>query len=341
MDPITQGILWWSLFTLTTGKHGRKPFLLSAVVTNLPDFDIFFSRLLTADPIDQMFFHRWITHTIVWGLVIGILAGLIWRMVEKKQFSLWRLIGACILSIFGGHLVIDRFTSYGMRRFLPRSGVTTSLDSIFVVDFGMWAIVIGWFIRYLLSKHKQRVARYILLCAIGYFCFAAGVKQFASTVLQKQFVSDFPNSPIISQLTTPEPFQPFLWRTTIQTASTGQTYTFTEGRWSIFDRTVHADRKTTSSELPRDEVSADLTGKRAEQFTKIVSFSRGQLAIHITTGGYIAENLIFGPLNGRTQQSTSRGFQFFVSPNNIERQGDLPRFTEGRRWTFRTRVFGK
>ena len=341
MDPITQGIIWWSLFTLTTGKHGWKPFLLSAVVTNLPDFDIFFSRLLYTDQIDQMFFHRGITHTVVWGIVIGLFVGLIRWLVEKKQFSLWRLIGACWLSIFGWHLVIDRLTSYGMRRFLPRSGVTTSLDSIFVVDFGMWAIVIGGFIRYLLSKHKQRIAKCILLCSIGYFCFAAGVKQLASIALQKQFMVDYPNTPIISQLTTPEPFQPFLWRTTIQTASTGQSYTFTEGRWSIFDRTVHADRKMTSSELPPDEVSADLTGKIAEQFTKIVSFSRGQLAIHVTTGGYIAENLIFGSLNGRAQQSPSRGFQFFVGPNHIERQGDMPRFTDGRRWTFRARVFGK
>lgn len=167
------------------------------------------------------------------------------------------------------------------------------------------------------------------------------MKQFAGAVLQKQFVTDFPNSPIISQLTTPEPFQPFLWRTTIQTASTGQSYTFTEGRWSIFDRTVHADRKTTSSELPPDEVSAGLTGKIADQFAKIKSFSRGQLAMHVTTGGYIAENLIFGSLNGRAQQSPSRGFQFFVGPNNIERQGDMPRFTEGRWGTFRKRVFGE
>lgn len=341
MDPITQGIIWWSLFTLTTGKHGRKPFLLSAVITNLPDFDIFFSRLIYTDPIDQMFFHRGITHTIVWGLVIGLLAGLIWWLVEKKQFSLWRLIGACVLSIFGGHLVIDRLTSYGMRRFLPRSWVTTSLDTVFVVDFGVWASVIGWFIWYLLSKHKQRVAKGILLCAIGYFCFAAGLKQFADTALQKQFIEDYPDTPIILQITMPEPLQPFLQRTIIKTPGTGDGNTYYEGRWSVFDATTQPNRKITYSASTPEQVLADLTGKRAEQFAKIVSFSRGQLALHATTGGYIAENLIFWPLNGRTLPDPSRGFQFFVSPNNIERQGDMPRFTDGRWSTFRRRVFGK
>ncbi len=340
MDPITQGIIWWSLFTLTTGKHGRKPFLLSAVVTNLPDFDIFFSRLLYTDQIDQMFFHRGITHTVVWGIVIGLLAGCIWWLVEKKQFSLWRLISACMLSIFGGHLVIDRLTSYGMRWRLPRSWVTTSLDTIFVLDFGMRAIVIGGFIWYLLSKHKQRVATRILLCALGYFCFAAGVKQFASTALQKQFIADFPNTPIISQLSTPEPFQPFLRRAIIKTQTSGDNTLYYEGRRSPFDTQTTPDRKTTSSELTPDEVSADLTGKIADQFAKIKSFSRGQLAIHVTTGGYIAENLIFGSLNGREQKLPWRGFQFFVGSNNIERQGDMPRFTDGRWSTFRVRVLG-
>lgn len=212
--------------------------------------------------------------------------------MEKKQFSLWRLIGACWLSIFGGHLVIDWLTSYGMRWLLPRSGVTTSLDSIFVVDFGMRMILITGFICYLIRVNKKQIAIGTLVIAGAYFCFAAGVKQFADTALQKQFIEDYPDTPIISQITMPEPLQPFLRRTIIQT-NTSQGITFTEGRRSIFDRTVHADRKTTSSELTAEEVSADLTGKIAEQFTKIKSFSRGQLALHATTGGYIAENLIF------------------------------------------------
>lgn len=114
-------------------------------------------RLLPLSPIDQMFFHRGIMHSVVFNVALAFaLAYILYRSDTTIPYR--RYVLGVFVSIVFGHLLIDGMTSYGMRYRLPRSGNTSSTDNVFVVDFGMWIVVMIGLVTSMISKYKATVS---------------------------------------------------------------------------------------------------------------------------------------------------------------------------------------
>lgn len=326
MDNITQGIIGWALFTLTTKKYSLKQFLLWWLIANIPDIDTFIAPLIYSHPIDQLFFHRGIMHSVLWWSLIALLSSitLSWYHHKLKDFNiLLQYFWATFLTIFGGHLCIDRLTSYGMRWRLPWSGVTTSLDRIFVVDLGMRTVLLILFLRYCFSHRRMIVSYSIIVWAWLYFVFCGFSKSLASKHIMSDFDSQFPQERqnITSYLIMPEPLQPLLRRSIIKT----NTWIY-EWRYSIVDESSQSIYfRAIPLWIDPKILLSQLTGENYHQLQKILSFSRWFVLIQQEWSWYSIDNLIFWWINGWNEASWSkRMFGFVVHSDGTITQYNNP-----------------
>ncbi len=346
MDNITQGVIWGSLYTLITGKKTTKHFLLGALITNIPDLDIFVSRFIYDNPIDQFFFHRGIFHSLIFLFWLSFVLGAILYYSDKKV-AYRRYVLGVLVSVLFGHLLIDGMTTYGMRYFLPWNITTFSTDNIFVVDFWMWFIVGAGMLTYFFWKQKAKIAKWILGISAAYFALSFIIQ----CSVQKTFEEHYPTeiTQVVESKTIVEPLQIFLWRHVAKTDDG-----FYKGYYSIFDSDKNIDwqfiprnkdLETTIQWRSEDSANADT----ARQISQILSFSRD---LYTITGdirsGLIVQNLLMGNLNGwlETWSSNNSMFWFEIkNENNTTRitqqsNSSMRELNKKTRNTFRSRVWG-
>lgn len=165
MDNITQWSIWGAIYNLITGKHATKNFLIGAIITNLPDLDLFLPSVIYKDPVYQFFFHRGITHSLFVAVILSAVLGSIIWYKNKSDIPLWRYVLAIFVSIGVGHLMVDGFTSYGMRYFLPWSQLNYSFDNMPIVDIMLLSILVFLFIILAITHQKQK--RYIAISMVS------------------------------------------------------------------------------------------------------------------------------------------------------------------------------
>lgn len=309
MDNITQWVIWWSLYTLITGKKSNKHFRLGAGIANIPDLDVFVGRLLPLSPIDAQFFHRGIMHSIVFNIGISLV---LWYMLYRSDKTVWywRYVIAVVLSILFWHLLVDGMTSYGMRYWLPFSGKTYSSDNIFVVDFGMWIVTIAGLIWYMISQVKAKIAKIILIAVWSYFALTFMIQWYVDYI----FVNNYPQRivpiKVIDSHTIVEPLQPFLWRHVVKTS-----VWYYEWYYSIFEVNKDINREFVSSNKKGEQLLNNLSqqeNKLGQNVRQIISFARDMVRVTEDGSWYKLENMIFWPLLWRQTGEQERMFNFIL-----------------------------
>lgn len=176
MDNITQWVIWWAIYTLITWKQKTKSFITWAIVTNLPDLDIFLSKLLYTNQVDQFFFHRSITHSLLsWVLIWVIVWSILWYK-NKWDIPLWRYVVAIICSVVFWHLMVDWFTTYGIRYFLPWGETFYSFDNMPIIDLiFLWILVILFFL-YIIRLYKKQLSIAIISISTLRFAWSFMIK---------------------------------------------------------------------------------------------------------------------------------------------------------------------
>lgn len=187
MDNITQWVIWWAIYTLITWKHKTKSLITWAIIANLPDLDIFVSKVIYNNPVDQFFFHRWIAHSLV---VSGLIWIFIWFFIwykNKWDISLWRYIVGVFCSIVFWHLIVDWFTSYSMRYFLPWSEQFYSFDNMPIIDLILLAILVFLFVTYIIVKYKKYISVAIISIAAIWFGSSFIIKDMVKNTCNTSF----------------------------------------------------------------------------------------------------------------------------------------------------------
>ena len=350
MDNITQGVIWWSLYTLITGKHSKRHMRLGALITNIPDFDIFVSRIVTSDPISQMFFHRWLMHSLAWNLWVAcVIAYVLYK--SDSSISYRRYMLACAVATLGGHLLIDWLTSYGMRYRLPRSDIVQSRDSIFIIDLGMWGITIFGLIMYHMRSRFQKVIATLIVWIVGiYISFAICIRSTIGTQMQTDFQHTYPDVQVLEYRTFAEPLQIFLWRQLVRT-STGY-YEWYKSVWDTQDLTQWQwiAQDMTWSRLIDSLIAGDDLLTR--DLNHVMHFTRWRHQIVATDRGYRIYNLVFSRINGwESDQPRMFAFDLVASKpwSSISDPYHVVMDRSSRRWSlsrqmwykFRNRVRGR
>ena len=245
MDNITHGVIWWSIFSAITWKYENKNFGRWFLIGNLPDIDVILWPLLYNMPMDKFFFHRWITHSIIFILWISI-ALTIFSKRYYKDTSWFRLFIAYFLTLILWHLMVDWFTSYGIRPFLPWSNNVYSTDNIYIVDLPMLCSLIFLAIYRLRKPYKKIITKVIIVFCTVYFLISFIIKIWVDNIFKKSafdaniYNIEYENSAFssISILTMPEPLQLFLRRSVVPSKDG-----YYEWYYSLLDKNNQIDRK--------------------------------------------------------------------------------------------------
>ncbi len=133
MDSLTQAVLGAAVGEAVLGKKvGNKAAVWGAVAGTLPDLDVVLNLFL--NDIDQLVFHRSITHSFVFAMVLSpVLGKLIFRFYRDGPAT-WRDWSWLSFAVLFTHPLLDCFTTYGTQVFQPFSNYPVSFHSIFVID---------------------------------------------------------------------------------------------------------------------------------------------------------------------------------------------------------------
>jgi inner membrane protein len=289
MDPLTHSALGAVVAGLIAGDRDdlRAP-ALGAMAGALPDIDIIPTLFL--GPLSQLDLHRGITHSILFALIISLLAGYILGRLPgnrngNKRFISWAVILLCaILS----HIILDCFTSYGTRIFLPFSSYRVAWGTIAIADpFFSIPLVIAALSLFLVRRSKK------LKNTLFIAGFSISLVYLAATAVNKQYIySIFENSlnrqDIVHSrlMTTPMPFSNLLWVGIAE----GKDYFYT-GYYSILDRD---DSISFEKDKKNHDYIKNLSGY--DPVKKLISFAKDFYSIDSRQGALVFNDLRYGSL---------------------------------------------
>lgn len=218
MDLITQGLLGGTIGqALGAKKLGQKAVFWGFIAGLLPDTDVV---MQFSDPMKGFLYHRWITHSLFFSVLIGPLMGWALAVYDQKRnpydrplkttVKTW--ISICFWALFT-HPLLDIMTSYGTQFFAPFSDVRLRLDAISVVDFGyslplIMALILG---RRFLKKGRApsavKTARLTLAGTTFYLFMALLIREASLSWGQLEQLRASVPATLISHPTLMQPFE--------------------------------------------------------------------------------------------------------------------------------------
>ncbi len=311
MDSLTQLTLGAAVGEAVAGRQaGNKAPLWGAALGTLPDLDVLANPFLTEA--QSLVFHRSLTHSLLFALVMALLLGWALRRLHGPDASRRRwmlLVGAVLLT----HIGLDCLTSYGTQIFWPFSRYPVILATIFIIDPLYTVPLAGGLLVSLFwapDARTRRVANTVgLVLSSAYLLVTVANKIHVNGVvadaLEKQ------NRSVEQVLTKPTPFNNLLW-TAIAETDDG----FYVGDYSLLDATRAVDFRF----VPKNH---DLLGPAAQslEVQRLQWFSRGYYAVRSTEeGGVRVVDLRFGRSDlGLTNQ----GSYIFSFRLITDRSGDV------------------
>jgi inner membrane protein len=166
MDSLTHIVLGAAIGEVTLGKKiGSKALLYGALLGTIPDLDVFITPFL--NPVSSLFFHRGISHSLLFMVLLAPIAGWILSKIEKRhsiELKKWILFSFFPLIT---HIIIDCFNTYGTGIFEPFSNIRIAYDTMAIIDFIFLAplfIAVIWVMFY---QKQDRIRRVITWIALG------------------------------------------------------------------------------------------------------------------------------------------------------------------------------
>jgi inner membrane protein len=255
MDSITHIVLGAALGEVLAGeKLGKKALLIGAIAGNLPDIDFVASFWL--DSARDVWFHRGITHSLLFVVVISLLLAWVARLVDRSgrrtdgpagagevdrsmrragrsapmTFRDWWLFFGVQMLV---HIFIDAFNAYGTGWFEPFSSYRVAFNVLFVAD-PLYSCPLGVaFLALLILRRdrpaRKRWARFGLVLSSVYLCYCLVNKWRIDGVVERQLRQQAIHYD--RYFTTPTPLNSLLWFV-VAADSSGDEYT---GYRSVFD----------------------------------------------------------------------------------------------------------
>ncbi|KXK39664.1 MAG: metal-dependent hydrolase [Saprospiraceae bacterium] len=108
MDSLTQIVLGASVAEAALGKKiGNRAMIWGAIAGTIPDLDVLSNFFLS--PIEALAFHRGITHSLVFEVVLGIIMGFTVKWLYAQHWHRWAgIIGWSLVATFVVGLLIYR-----------------------------------------------------------------------------------------------------------------------------------------------------------------------------------------------------------------------------------------
>ena len=212
MDSLTQVVLGGAVGEAVLGKKvGNKAVVWGAVAGTVPDLDVFAGALL--NPVAQADFHRGLSHSLVFSIVVAPLLGAIISRIHKKEGLGWRPWAWLAFWGLVTHPLLDMFTTWGTEFFWPFSNAKIAFNSVFVVDPLYTLPFLGCLIAVLFMRRDSKRRRIVNWIGIGWSCAYLCVGLVNKSVARGVFEGEMAQREIKTEhyMTRPTPFNGLLW----------------------------------------------------------------------------------------------------------------------------------
>lgn len=315
MDSLTHVLLGAAIGEATLGKQaGKKAMLWGAIAATAPDLDVLVGVFM--NDVDKIIFHRGITHSFFFILLISPLYGWFISKVHARDPVNWKQWTLLVFLAQFTHTLLDSFTSYGTQVFLPFTDEAISLSTISVLDpiftLPLFVGVIILLIPQKTSFNRQRTAFVSICLACLYLAFTVFNKVHVDT----RFQSALQNRGVeISQIDVkPTLLNNLLWRGIAKVEGTDQ---YLVGYYSIADGNPNIDFELSKG---NHHLLLPYVDKRSVQRLKWVS--QGFYSVEATEFGYLFNDLRFGRV-AEFSGDNSTPYAFSYMLNRIKEQRDF------------------
>lgn len=309
MDSLTQIVLGAAVGEVVIGhKIGNKAMLWGAIAGTIPDLDILVNPWM--DMVEQLSFHRSVTHSFLFAFLASPLLGyILWRFYRKEAttFQDWTLL---FFLGFTTHAILDSFTTWGTQLFWPFSRTGIAFYNIFVIDpfytfpFLICLVAAAFFSR---KSSTRRVLNLTGICiSSAYIVFSF----YAKSQADKAFESSMKEQDIAysSFISKPTPFNTLLWSVTAETDSG-----FYTGFYSLLDKNnnINFHFETKNHALLKDYRGND-------KLERLLMITKGYYTVQKGENGVYINDLRFGQFDGWRKGEGRYVFVYHLKPARDE-----------------------
>lgn len=312
MDSLTQIVLGASVGEAVAGKKiGNKAMLWGAIAGTIPDLDVLLNPWL--DTVQQLSFHRSMTHSFLFALVMSpILGWLLQRIYNKSKATMrdWYLL---FFLGFVTHILLDSCTTWGTQLFWPFSNYGVALYNIFVIDplytLPFLALVVAAAFYHRLNPTRHTLNYTALVISSGYLLWSFIGKSVANQAFEQSMNGQDIN--FTSYISKPTPLNTIFWSVTAEGANG-----FYNGFYSLLDENRQIKYEY---EPKREELLAPYRGH--PKLERLIQLTKGYYTVERdSTGGFLINDLRFGKFDGWQK---SGGGYVFVYKMWQDKQGEL------------------
>lgn len=234
MDSITQATLGAAVGEAVLGKKaGYKAAAWGAVLGIFPDLDVLASPFL--DTVNDLYFHRNITHSFVFCIAIAPVFGWTFTKIHSQLDVNWKQWANLAFWVILTHILIDVPTTYGTQVFQPFTNYLATTDSVFIIDPLFTIPLLIGVISARAFRSSPKIGRYLnyagLFVGAMYLFWGFGVKAHVHSVFQESFKNQYGYFDQIK--TSPNGPTTFLWSGYIVKQDTVY-----QSIYSVFDETT-------------------------------------------------------------------------------------------------------
>ncbi len=281
---------------------GKKAMIWGALAQSIPDIDFLAATWLS--PVDNLLAHRGFTHSLLFAVLVAPFFALIAEKVHRPHnisFRKWLYFFAIEVFL---HLFLDAFNNYGVGWFEPFAHQRISFNTIYVADpfFSIWAglalvmlIALNAHNRY--RKFWWRLGIFAPMLYLSYCCFNKyKAEQEVKGILLTNHI------PAERILTTPAPFQSWLWFVVA-----GNDSGYYVGYHSVFDHPGNLDLRY----FRRNDSLALQSGMK-EEIRKLKRFSQQFYTMEHWNDTLVFNDLRFGQISGWEDPENKFSFHYFL-----------------------------
>ena len=318
MDSLTQAALGAAVGEIVLGRAiGRRAMAWGAFFGTLPDLDVL--AFPWADAVEQLQWHRGLSHSLLLCLLSGPLIGplLAWHW---KKFNVSRKrAGFFVFLAWFTHVLIDVFTAYGTQIWEPFSNARVTTSNLFIIDpLFTLPLLVGLFVSFFQHRGRSgaagalRTMRAGLMLTSLYTLWSLTARAWIDHQVQPA-IAALP-SPAKDHLIGPTPLNTLLWRIVVRTDDG-----FFIGYRSVLDA---RDTPVRWTRLDRDGSPDSLRSQDA--FAAVHWFTEGWWISRHTPEGFLMSDLRLG----ETLRDAENGAPASMTPVFtwlLPNEPDLPR----------------
>lgn len=310
MDSLSQILLGAATGELVAGKRaGNKALLWGAICGTIPDLDVLAQNFL--HPVDALAFHRGMTHSIVFSIILAPLMGYLIKWIHPKNEATrcdWTFLA--FIALFT-HPLLDCFTTWGTQLFWPFSDYRVAIKSIFVIDplYTLPLLITTIWLAFLRKDSaKRRKLNFIgLSISSFYLLITLFLKGQANGVFEQSYEKQ--GIAVNRYESKPSPLNTILWSSTLETDSA-----YYIGHYSFLDQ----DKEVRFFPFQKNH---ELLGTFAEhpKVQKLLKISDGWFTVEpAKNDGIIINDLRFGQRDGWERGEGKFVFSYHIYSANDE-----------------------